>query len=264
MLSPVRPTLGVLLSGGLDSCILVAHLLDQGHPVQPFYIRTDLCWQHEEMTAVRRFLAAIARPALCELVVLDLPIRDLYQDHWSVSGKDPPDAESPDEAVFLPGRNALLLLKAAIWCQMRGIASLAMAPLGTSPFADAQDGFFNDFQAALNCGDLTSVQLLRPFDGMTKQQVMELGRTYPLELSFSCIAPREGLHCGQCNKCAERQAAFAAIGEPDRTTYKKREEGRGKRDKGNGQRAEGKGEKAETTDSSLPIPIALCSPPAAC
>jgi 7-cyano-7-deazaguanine synthase len=219
MISSVRPTVGALVSGGLDSSILAARLLEEGHRVQPFYIRTDLVWQEEELAAVRHFLAAIARPALNELEVLELPVRDLYRDHWSVSGRNTPGYDSPDEAVFLPGRNALLLLKSAIWCQLRGIEYLALAPLGTSPFADAQDGFFQDFQAALNCGDLAPVRILRPFHGMKKQQVMELGRRYPLELTFSCIAPRSGLHCGRCNKCAERQAAFAAIGLPDGTSY---------------------------------------------
>lgn len=215
----VPPVVGVLLSGGLDSCILAAKLLDDGRPVQPFYVQTGLVWQDAELAAVRRYLAAIARPALAPLVLLEMPARDLYQRHWSVTGDNTPDANSPDEAVFLPGRNALLLLKAAIWCQLHNIPSLALAPLGTSPFADAQEMFFQNFQAALNCGDLPAVAILRPFDGMTKRQVMELGRNYPLELSFSCIAPRHGLHCGCCNKCAERQSAFASIGLPDRTPY---------------------------------------------
>jgi len=219
MARPVQPSVGVLLSGGLDSCILTARLLAEGHRVQPFYIQTDLCWQPEELAAARRFLAAIEQPALNELVVLNLRLRDLYAGHWSVSGEGTPDAYSADEAVFLPGRNALLLIKAAVWCQMRGIGCLALATLGTSPFADAHQGFFKDFQAALNCGDLEPLTILRPFDGMTKQQVMELGREYPLELSFSCIAPVNGLHCGRCNKCAERHAAFATIGLEDRSAY---------------------------------------------
>lgn len=219
MISSVRPCVGALLSGGLDSCILTGHMLAEGHRVQPFYIQTDLCWQEEELVAARRFLEALRQPLLHELVVLELPLRDLYGGHWSVSGQDTPAADSPDEAVFLPGRNALLLMKAAIWCQMHDIEYLALAPLGTSPFADAQPAFFKDFQAALNCGDLAPLSILRPFDGMSKRQVMELGRGYPLELSFSCISPVDGLHCGQCNKCAERQAAFAAIGESDRTAY---------------------------------------------
>src|SRR4051794_11973571 len=121
MISSVRPTMGVLLSGGLGSCIFIAKLLEEGHRVQPVYVRPDLSWQAEELTAARQFLAAMARPTRHELALLEMPVRDLYRDHWSVSGQNTRDADSPDAAVFLPGRNALLLLKAAIWCQMRGI-----------------------------------------------------------------------------------------------------------------------------------------------
>ena len=133
MISSVKPAIGVLLSGGLDSSILLAKLLDEGHRVQPFYIRTDLFWQEAELAAVRRFLAAIAKPALNELAILDLPMSDLYRDHWSVSGHNAPGHDSPDAAVFLPGRNALLLVKAAIWCQMRGIEYLALRAFGNQP-----------------------------------------------------------------------------------------------------------------------------------
>jgi 7-cyano-7-deazaguanine synthase len=54
---------------------------------------------------------------------------------------------------------------------------------------------------------------------MNKQQVMALGRGMPLELTFSCIAPVNHLHCGRCNKCAERQAAFRESGIQDKTVY---------------------------------------------
>jgi 7-cyano-7-deazaguanine synthase len=217
-LSPPK-SLAVLVSGGLDSCILAAHYLQQGFHVHPIYIETDLHWHQHEFESLNRFLIAIATPRLKQLVVLQMPLADLYREHWSVSGRDVPDAQSPDEAVFLPGRNALLLVKAMVWCQLQGVTQLALAPLGTSPFHDARDPFFNNFQAALNCGDLPNVEILRPFHGMTKQQVMELGRPFPLQFSFSCISPQFGLHCGVCNKCAERRAAFAAISLKDPTEY---------------------------------------------
>jgi 7-cyano-7-deazaguanine synthase len=212
-------TIGVLASGGLDSSILLAELLRNGRQVQPFYIRTGLYWQQRELPALRHYLQAIAAPNLAELVVLDLPLADLYQEHWSVTGRDAPDAQSPDEAVFLPGRNALLLVKAAVWCQLNGIHELALAPLGTSPFQDAGDHFLGDFESALNRGGAGRLQLLRPFGTMTKRQVMELGRGLPLELTFSCIAPVDNLHCGRCNKCAERKAAFREAGLADGTRY---------------------------------------------
>jgi len=211
--------IGVLASGGLDSSILIGHLLAQGRGVQPFYIRTGLVWQAEELPALERFLAAVATPDLSPLIVLELPLADLYDGHWSLTGHNTPGADSPDEAVFLPGRNALLIVKAAVWCQLHGIGELAMAPLGTSPFDDASSAFFRDFQAAINRGVQQPVHLVRPFGEMNKRQVMALGREMPLELTFSCIAPAGQLHCGRCNKCAERRAAFADAGMEDRTVY---------------------------------------------
>lgn len=212
-------TIGVLASGGLDSSILIGHLLHEGRRVQPFYIRTGLTWQSAELPALERFLAAVATGDLAKLVILDLPLADLYEGHWSLTGRAVPDANSPDEAVFLPGRNALLLVKAIVWCQLHGIGELALAPLGTSPFADASTAFLRDFQSALNRGAAHPVTLMLPFRERNKHYVMSLGRDLPLELTMSCIAPRAGLHCGRCNKCAERQAAFRDAEIPDRTVY---------------------------------------------
>jgi 7-cyano-7-deazaguanine synthase len=209
----------VLASGGLDSSILVGQMLRQGKRVQPIYIRTGLLWQAGELPALTRFLAAVATEHLAELVTLDLPLADLYSGHWSLTGRAIPGGDSPDEAVYLPGRNALLLVKAAVWCQLHEIGELALAPLGTSPFADASEAFFRDFESAINRGSERKLRLLRPFGNMNKRQVMALGRGLPLELTMSCLSPVEGRHCGQCNKCAERQAAFREAELEDRTIY---------------------------------------------
>src|SRR5262245_8173735 len=166
--------IGVLASGGLDSAILIGHLLREGRRVQPFYIRTGLVWQAEELPALDRFLGAVAAANLSRLVVLDLPLADLYDGHWSLTGNGTPAADSPDEAVFLPGRNALLVVKAAVWCQLNGVTELAMAPLGSSPFEDASGSFFRDFQAAINRGSPRELRLSRPFGEMNKRQVMAL------------------------------------------------------------------------------------------
>ncbi len=95
----------------------------------------------------------------------------------------------------------------------------ALPPLASNPFPDATDEFFAEYQAVLNRATEGHVRILRPFSKMTKRQVMELGRGYPLALTFSCIAPQRGLHCGACNKCAERRQAFRESGLTDPTQY---------------------------------------------
>lgn len=212
-------TIGVLASGGLDSSILSAHLVDRGHRVQPFYIRFGLVWQDAELAALRRFLAALDNQRIEPLVVLDMPIADLYGDHWSMTGRDVPGAETPDEAVFLPGHNLLLIVKAALWCQSHGIEQLALAPLCSNPFPDATSDFFAQLEAVVNQGAVGHVGIVRPFAEFSKRQVMQFGREYPLEFTFSCINPRSGLHCGTCNKCGERKDAFRLIGELDGAPY---------------------------------------------
>jgi 7-cyano-7-deazaguanine synthase len=36
---------------------------------------------------------------------------------------------------------------------------------------------------------------------------------------MSCLRPVDGVHCGACNKCAERRKAFALADLPDPTLY---------------------------------------------
>ena len=209
---------GVLVSGGLDSCILLSQLLRQGLMVRPLYVRSHLVWESAELAMLRRYLRHERNEGLQELVILELPLTDTYGQHWSVSGRCPPAADAPDEAVYLPGRNALLVFKAALWCQLNGIDRLALGPLGTSPFADATPAFFARLTAVLNCY-AAELDILLPFSMLAKWQVMQLGRDCPLELTFSCLAPVRGHHCGRCNKCAERRTAFRLIGAEDPTDY---------------------------------------------
>ena len=152
-------------------------------------------------------------------MILELPLGDLYGDHWSVTGDGTPDAASPDDAVYLPGRNPLLMIKAVLWCRMRNVDRLALAVLRSNPFGDAASEFFHDFESALHRATGGWVRIVRPFARFDKRRVMNLGRELPLELTFSCIAPAAGVHCGKCNKCAERSAAFRLIGADDPTRY---------------------------------------------
>jgi len=146
-------------------------------------------------------------------------VADLYGEHWSVTGRGVPGAETPDEAVFLPGRNVLLLAKAILWCHLRGVPAVALAPLESNPFPDATPAFFTAYQDVVNRAVGGSVRVLRPYLGLGKTEVMRRGRELPLGLTFSCIRPAGGRHCGACNKCAERRRAFAEAGLADPTAY---------------------------------------------
>jgi 7-cyano-7-deazaguanine synthase len=164
-------------------------------------------------------LQSIHSAALEPLVVVKLPLADVYGDHWSITGRGVPRADEPDEAVYLPGRNPLLMIKAQVWCRLHGVPRLALGSLHSNPFADASDEFFWQFETAMDRAISGHVELVRPLAALNKRQVLDLGRKLPLELTFSCLAPTQGAHCGKCNKCGERQQAFRDSGLADPTQF---------------------------------------------
>jgi 7-cyano-7-deazaguanine synthase len=211
--------LAVLVSGGLDSAILLAESLRTRPAVWPLYVRFGLAWEEVELRHLRHFLEALPTPALRPLVLLDLPVADLYGEHWGLTGRGVPGADTPDEAVYLPGRNVLLLAKALVWCHLHGVPAVALAPLEGNPFPDATPAFFAAYEEVVNQALGGAVRVLQPYRGLSKVAVLRRGAGLPLERTFSCIHPVHGRHCGACNKCAERRRAFAEAGLPDLAAY---------------------------------------------
>ena len=211
----------VLFSGGLDSAVLVAHEAQRG-PVRPIYVAAGLAWEAAEERFVARLLAAGAfGPRVRPVVRLSVDMRDVYPpSHWAVRG-EPPGYHTPDEDVYIDGRNVVLLAKASVWCARRGVARLAIGPLAGNPFPDATPEFFAAMARALSLGLAHEIAITAPFAAMHKEEVIRMGASLgvPLELTLSCMNPEGEVHCGRCSKCRERQHAFAAAGVTDRTVY---------------------------------------------
>jgi 7-cyano-7-deazaguanine synthase len=213
-----RP-LAVLVSGGLDSAVMLAEALRAYPAVHPIYIRTGLIWEGVESRYLERFLDAVRSPNLAPLTVLEQPTADVYGLHWSITGKGAPSAEAPNDADFLPGRNVLLFAKPMIWCHLHGVLELATAPLATNPFPDATPEFYDSFAAVVSRGLGGSVRIIRPYAQLHKSDVIRRGRELPLHLTFTCIQPAGELPCGGCIKCGERRRGFRDAGVPDPTHY---------------------------------------------
>lgn len=218
----LHQTTAVLLSGGLDSVVLVAHEA-RGTIVQPVYVSVGLAWEANELAAVERLTAAAPfGDRLRPIERLSFNMLDVYAPaHWAVRGT-PPAYDTPDEDVYLAGRNIVLLAKAAVFCAGRGIGRIAIGPLAGNPFPDATPEFFAALARALTLGLAHDIRVDAPFAAMHKADVIKLGVSLgvPLELTLSCMNPLDGLHCGQCSKCRERRDAFVEAGVEDRTQYR--------------------------------------------
>ncbi|WP_394824779.1 7-cyano-7-deazaguanine synthase [Pendulispora albinea] len=209
----------VLASGGLDSAVLLAELARESR-VWPLYVSAGLPWEQDELRALERFIAALASESVQPVTTLHVPARPLYGNHWSLTNEQIPDAASPDEAVYLPGRNILLLGLCAVWCSVHDVQAMAIGSLGGNPFPDGTPAFFRDYARVLSAGLAHPLELLTPYRGLHKHELIQRASGLPLELTLTCLAPRDGAHCGACNKCEERRQAFLRSGIADRTRYR--------------------------------------------
>ena len=229
----------VLLSGGLDSAVLAADEAARGE-MHPVYVTVGLAWEAAERAMVSSFLARAplngqARP----LVSLSVDMRDVYAaTHWAMEGR-PPAYHTPDEAVYLPGRNVILLAKAAVYCAAAKIERLVIGTLAHNPFPDATPDFRTAIARALSLGLDHALQIDAPYASTSKADVIRRGAALgvPFELTLSCMNPQStasaiesaiesairnpqfAIHCGSCSKCRERHDAFIEAGISDPTTY---------------------------------------------
>ena len=210
--------ISVLASGGLDSSVLIAKLATAAQ-IYPIYVRCGFAWEEMELDGLQSFLDALHHPNVMPVTVLSAPTGVLYGDHWSVSGASVPGAGEPDENTYLPGRNILLISLAAIWGSTHGVSRIAIGSLGGNPFSDATPEFFASFASALSMGLGHQVLVEAPLRGFHKDDLIRTFKDLPLELSLTCMAPEGTRHCGQCNKCRERQLGFRNAGVVDRTVY---------------------------------------------
>jgi 7-cyano-7-deazaguanine synthase len=211
----------VLFSAGLDSAVLLAHAARQAE-VQPIYVSAGLAWESQEIESAAHLLGAPPyRGSVRPLVTLSVDMRDVYPEtHWAVRG-DAPAFDTPDEDVYLEGRNVVLLAKASVFMVRAKLARVMLGPLAGNPFPDATPEFFEMMARALSAGLAAPITIETPFAGMHKADVIRVGEGLgvPFELTLSCMQPARRLHCGRCSKCRERRDGFAAAGVPDPTTY---------------------------------------------
>jgi len=199
----------VLASGGFDSCVLLADLLEQGCVVHPFYVRSGFFWEKAELYWLKRFLKTLKHPRLKPLTVAEAPMRWIMGGHWSLTGKGVPSSRAAWDSVYLPGRNLLLLSQAGVYAATRGIPRVVLGVLRGNPFADSKPRFLKDMQSAINDALRARLVVDAPYTRLGKAEVARraarLAERFPLELTFSCLHPRGVRPCGRCSKCAERE-----------------------------------------------------------
>ncbi len=212
----------VLLSGGLDSTVLLAKLVAEKRRV--IALGVDYGQRH------RREIDAAKSVCNClgvEYRLIDMralkPIfgkNSLTDDKLAVyEGKY--DEEGMKTTV-VPARNLILISLATALAISEKCDTVAYAAHGGDHaiYPDCRPEFAEKLDAVVQISDWHKVRLERPFVAMTKAEIVRLGAALsaPLALTWSCYNGGEK-HCGKCSTCIERRAAFAEAGVADPTNY---------------------------------------------
>ena len=114
--------------------------------------------------------------------------------------------------MYLPGRNVILLGKAAVYCAAAKIDRLVIGTLAHNPFPDATPEFRAAMARALSLGLDRPLQIEAPYADTEKADVIRRGAALgvPFELTLSCMNPPESAISSRNLHCTAASAASAA------------------------------------------------------
>lgn len=212
----------LIFSGGLDSTVLLHHLLDAGTSVHALTVnygqRHAREIQFARTTAARRGI---------EHRVLDLStIAALFSTSalTNLSMKVPRGHYEDDsmKQTVVPNRNMLLIATATTWAIALKADSVTYgAHAGDHTiYPDCRPEFADALDKAVQLADWHPLHLERPFIGLDKAQIVRRGHELgvPFAQTWSCYTG-DDLHCGACGTCVERREAFHKAGIDDPTQY---------------------------------------------
>jgi 7-cyano-7-deazaguanine synthase len=223
-----RPKAVVLLSGGMDSAVVVAIARERGFDVHALSVRYGQ--RHtSELDAAARFAAAAG---LASHKVVDVDLRSIGGSALTDAGIDVPTAGDTGDAIpvtYVPARNTIMLSLALGWAEVIGAADIfcGVNAVDYSGYPDCRPEFVAAFERLANLATKVGVEgaglrIHAPLQHLGKDDIVREGLRLGVDfaLTVSCYqADADGRACGACDACRLRAQGFATAGAGDPTRY---------------------------------------------
>lgn len=214
-----------IVSGGLDSVTLLHHLVKSAGR-RPAVVTFLYGQKHAREVACAR---QQARALGCDdHQIVDLTaLGPVFGASALVSAETPiPTAAAvagdPQPATYVPNRNMLFLALAVALAESRGVDAVYYGAQQHDLYGywDTTPDFLARVNAVYQLNRKQPVQIHAPFVSWSKADIVRAGLALGIDYgaTWSCYAGG-GTACGQCPTCAERLAAFAAVGVTDPLPY---------------------------------------------
>lgn len=222
----------VLLSGGLDSATVMAHVRQAGYEAYALsfaYGQRQLVELEAAGALAKQFGAQEHRVVSLDLGALggsslttDAPVPDASTN----AGTDGACTTIP--TTYVPARNTIFLSYALAWGEVLGAQNIFIGAnaVDYSGYPDCRPAFIAAFEQLANLGTRAAdggppYRIHAPLMHLKKKDIILMGVALGVDYraTHSCYNPKDGLACRRCDACCLRARGFAEADLPDPTRY---------------------------------------------
>ena len=217
----------VLVSGGMDSAVVIAIARERGYQVHALSVaygqRHDA--ELEASERVARLLGAV------EHKVVRVDLRSIGGSALTDDIEVPLDSagEGGIPVTYVPARNTIMLSIALGWAEVLGSSDIwcGVNAVDYSGYPDCRPAFIEAFEKLANVATKAGVEgagirIHAPLMAMGKADIAREGQRLGVDFSqtVSCYqADAQGRACGHCDACRLRAQGFREAGLADPTRY---------------------------------------------
>lgn len=219
----------VLLSGGLDSAVMLAEVLEKAQNTEVLALTVDYGQRHAAEIDCAQLIAqhynvahrvsrvdlrAVGNSALTD------PSAELLE-----RGRTVPEMIGIP-ASYVPARNSVMLSLAMAWAETVGASRICIGATADDygGYPDCRPKYFAAFSHMATLASLSPIRVDAPLVTCTKQQVLARGIQLGVKFAdtISCYDPSPAGACSTCDACVRRLRAFAEHGIVDPSLYRQK------------------------------------------
>ena len=213
----------VLLSGGLDSSVVLSVCQEKGYDI--YAISFDYGQRHKVELEYAKFQATFFNCISHEVFKMEFYGGSALTDDIKVPKNRDSHSMSKDIPVtYVPSRNIVFLSFATGYAECHDIDNIFIGvnAIDYSGYPDCRKNFIDNFEKLINKSTKKGLEgskfkINTPLINLSKKDIITLGHKNGVDFSMtsSCYSPKLKKNCGVCDSCLLRKQGFEEAGLKD-------------------------------------------------
>ena len=210
----------VLLSGGLDSSVVLSICQNKGYDI--YAISFDYGQRHKIELEYAKFQATFFNCISHEVFKMEFYGGSALTDDIKVPKNRDSHSMSKDIPVtYVPSRNIVFLSFASGYAECHDIDNIFIGvnAIDYSGYPDCRKNFIDNFEKLINKSTKKGLEgskfkINTPLINLSKKDIIKLGHKNGVDFSMtsSCYSPKLKKNCGVCDSCLLRKQGFEEAG----------------------------------------------------